>query len=134
MTTLATQLNHVAIRVEETKKQVPIPLNTSEGSNYANSISKPFFKVETIPQKDQDSFTQAFSNASLINQISTQIKALDLQAKSTSCLDKTCVLAGTETSTTDEEEGDDPEASEEESLNVISKLFDDEAPLTINKI
>jgi len=80
--------------VEETKKQIQVPSHTPEGSNYANSISKPFFKVENVPQKDQDSFTQAFSDTSLINQISTQIKAVDLQSKSTSCLDKTCVLVG----------------------------------------
>jgi len=134
ITTIATQLNHVAIIVEETKRKDKVPSNTPEGSNYANSISKPFFKIESVPQKDQDSFTQAFSNASLINQISTQIKALDLQSKSTACLDKTCVLASTVTSTSEEEEGDDPDSSEEESLNVISKLFEEDSPLTINKI
>ena len=43
LTTLSTQLNHVAIRIEETKKQVQISSNSPEISNYANSISKPFF-------------------------------------------------------------------------------------------
>jgi len=86
--TMATQLNHLAIRVEETKKQVQVPSNLPENSNYANSISRPFFKIESVPQKDQDSFTQALSTNSLINQISAQIKALDLQTRSTSCLDK----------------------------------------------
>jgi len=46
ITTIATQHNHVANRVEETKRQIPIPSNTLENSTYANSISKPFFKVE----------------------------------------------------------------------------------------
>ena len=87
ISTIATQLNHVANRVEVTKAQSP---NSSGTENYANSISKPFFKVESVSRKDQDDFTTAFSNASLIKQISQQIKALDLQAPSTSCLDKTC--------------------------------------------
>ena len=90
--------------------------------------------MESVPLKDQESFTHAFSNTSLLNQISTQIKVLDLQAKSTSCLDKTYVLASSETSTSDEEEEENPAASEEESLNVISKLFEEDSPLAINKI
>jgi len=134
ITTIATQLNHVAIRVEETKKQEQVPSNAPEGSNYANSISKPSFKIESVPPKDQESFTHAFSNTSLLNQILTQIKALDLQTKSTSCLDKTCVLAKAETSTSEEEEEDDLGDSEEASLNVISKLFEEDSPLAINKI
>ena len=134
ITTITTQLNHVVIRVEETKKQERVPSNTPKGSNYANSISKSFFKIESVPPKDQESFTHAFSDTLLLNQISTQIKALDLQTISTSCLDKTCVLAKVETSTSEEEEEDDLGDSEEASLNVISKLFEEDSPLAINKI
>jgi len=132
-TTMATQLNNIAIRVEETKKPVDVPSNLLENSNYANSISRPFFKIESVPPKDQDSFTQALSNNSLTNQISAQIKALDLQSRSTSCLDKTCVLADIDTSTS-ENDVENFDESEEESLNVISKVFEDETPLAINKI
>ena len=66
----------------------------------------PFFKTESVPKKHQEAFSQAWSNSSLVNQISTQIKALDLQHKSASCLDKTFVLAGTESSDSKEDDED----------------------------
>jgi len=71
LTTMATQLNHVAIRIEETKKQVQVqvPSIPLEGSSYANSISKPLFKTDSIPKKHEDELTKAWSNSSLINQI-----------------------------------------------------------------
>jgi len=78
ITTIATQLDHVAIRVKETRKPIPIPSDSPENSNYANSISKPFFNIESVPPKDQESFVTAFANTTLLNQISSQIKALDL--------------------------------------------------------
>jgi len=68
ITTIASQLNHVANRVEVTKTQHPSTSKTNE--NYANNISKPFFKVKSVPRKDQDDFTTAFSNAALLKQIS----------------------------------------------------------------
>jgi len=134
----------VAIRIEETKKQVQISSNSPKSSNYANGISKPFFKTKSVPKKHQEAFSQAWSNSSLVNQISAQIKALDLQQKSASCLDKTYVLVGTE-SFDSEEDDEDQNNSEEESLNVISRLFrflnvisrlfdENEAPLAVNKI
>jgi len=128
ITTIASQLNHVANRVEVTKTQHPSTSNTNE--NYANSISKPFFKVESVPRKDQDDFTTAFSNASLLQQISQQIKALDLQTPSTSCLDKTCVQNDTTALETDEA-GEDIE-SEDNTLQILTKTFE-EVPTT-NKI
>jgi len=67
--------------------------------------------------------------------MSAQIKALNLQHKSATCLDKTCVLAGTEPSESEEKEDDNRNNSEEESLNVLSKNFKDtKTPLAINKI
>ena len=64
-----------------------------------------------------------------------QIRALDLQCKSTTCLDKTCVLEGTEPSESEEEDDDNQMESEEESLNVLSKNFEDtKTPLAINKV
>jgi len=41
ISTIATQLNHVANRVEANKAQIPSSPNTAK--TYANSISKPFF-------------------------------------------------------------------------------------------
>ena len=64
ISTIATQLNHVANRVEETKVQIPSSFSHPE--TYANSISKPFFKVESVSSKAQDDFTTAFSNACLL--------------------------------------------------------------------
>jgi len=70
LTTMATQLNHVAIRIEETKKQVLVPSIPPEGSSYANSVSKPFFKTDSIPKAHEDALTKAWSNNSILNQIS----------------------------------------------------------------
>ena len=50
LTTMATQLNHVIIHIEETKKQEYVPSDLPESSNYANSISKPFFKQTVFPK------------------------------------------------------------------------------------
>uniref|UniRef100_A0A7C9DSG7 Uncharacterized protein n=1 Tax=Opuntia streptacantha TaxID=393608 RepID=A0A7C9DSG7_OPUST len=105
ISTIATQLNHVANRVEATKAQIPASSGNVE--NYANSISKPFFKVESVSRKDQDDFTTAFSNTSLLKQISQQIKALDLQSPSTSCLDKTCAQIDKDTTASETEEAED---------------------------
>jgi len=52
---LAAQLNLVAIRIEEAKKQTLPEL--PESSNYANNISKPFFKIDSVSKTRQDSFT-----------------------------------------------------------------------------
>jgi len=49
LTVVATQLNHVAIRVEETKMHVQVPSIPAEDFSYTNSISKPFFKTDSIP-------------------------------------------------------------------------------------
>jgi len=86
-----------------------------------------------VSPKDQEAFTTEFANTSLLKQISKQIKALGLQTPSTSCLDKTCVLADNKTSSSDSEEGDDVNESED-NLNVISKVFDKHSSLEINKI
>jgi len=132
ISTIATQLNHVAKRVEETKVPNPSIANTTE--TFANSISKPFFKVESVSRKAQDDFTTAFSNASLLKQISQQIKALDIQQPSTSCLDKTCAQINQESSTSETDEVDEPNDSEEETLNVLTKTFEEEPSLALNKI
>ena len=102
ISTIAIHLTHVANRVEATKVQIPSNFGTTE--TYANSIAKPFFKVESVARKYQDDFTTAFSNASLLRQISQQIKALDLQAPSTSCIDKTCAQIQQDTSASETEE------------------------------
>jgi len=86
ISTLAGQLNHVATRMDDI--QTPIPNSTE---TYANGISKPFFKFDGVSRKDQDDFTNAFSNTMLLNQITQQLKALNLDSPSTSCIDKICV-------------------------------------------
>ena len=86
LSTLAGQLSYVATRMDDI--HTPIP-NSSE--TYANSVSKPFFKVDGVSRKDQEDFTTAFSNTMLLNQITQQLKALSLDSASTSCLDKTCI-------------------------------------------
>ena len=131
ISTIATQLNHIANMVEETKQQLPSP--SVKVDNYANSISKPFFKVESVSCKDQDDITAAFSNASLLKQISQQIKALVLQSPSTSCLDKTCSNL-TIDSTASEDEDEAEGGSETETLNILTKTFVEDSPLEINKI
>ena len=68
ISTIATQLNHEANGVEVNKTQIPRSSNKVE--NYANSISKPIFKVDGVSHKDQNDFAEAFSNASLLKQIS----------------------------------------------------------------
>ena len=91
-------------------------------------------KVEGVPRKDQEHFTTSFSNASLL-QISQQIKALDVHAPSTSCIDKTRSQIDKGTSSEmEDEENDNNSESDEDTLNVITKIFDDEQDLGINKI
>ena len=121
ISTLAGQLNHVATRMDDI--QTPIP-NSAE--TYANSISKPFFKVDSVPRKDQEEFTTAFSNTMLLNQITQQLNALNINSPSTSCIDKTC--SQTQNIETESED------SEGETINDIVQNFEDENPLAINKI
>ena len=130
ISTIASQLNHVANKVE-----IPIASTSAKGETYANTISKPFFKVDGVPRKDQEHFTTSFSNASLLMQISQQIKALDVTSPSTSCIDKTCSQIQQETSseTGDEEQINNSE-SKEDTLNAVSKIFDEEQDLASNKI
>ena len=70
MSTIATQLNQVATRLDTPSS---MPSSSKPIETYANTISKPFFKVDSVPRKAHDDFTNAFSNASLLNQISQQI-------------------------------------------------------------
>ena len=129
ISTIATQLNQVATRLD-TPSQTPSSSKTNE--TYANSISKPFFKVDGVPRKDQEHFTNSFSNASLLMQISKQIKALELQTLSTSCMDKTYSQIQHDTSSETEEA--DTEDSDEATINVISKTFEEDTELTLNKL
>ena len=112
ISTLAGQLNHVATRMHI---QTPI-LNSTE--TYANSISKPFFKVDGVSHKDQDDFMNAFSNTMLLNQITQQLKALNLDSPSTSCIDKTCVQ--------NQDIKTESEDSEEETITELAQNFEDE--------
>jgi len=132
ISTIATQLNHVANRVDASK--APIPSSSGTIETYANSISKPFFKVDSVSRKDQDDFTTAFSNASLLKQISPQIKALDLQTPSASCIDKTCAQIQQATSASETDEAEEDIESEEDNLFTLTKTFKEEKDLALNKI
>ena len=121
ISTLARKLNHVATRMDDIQTTIP---NSAE--TYANSISKPFFKVDGVSRKDQDDFTTAFSNTMLLNQITQQLKALNLDSPSTSCIDKTCVQ--------NQDIETESEDSEEETITELAQNFEDENPLEINKI
>jgi len=81
ISTLAGQLNYVATRMDNV--QTPI---SNSAETYANSISKPLLKVDRVSRKDQEDFTTAFSNTTLLNQITQQLKALSLDSASTSCV------------------------------------------------
>ena len=82
-----------------------------------------------------DDFTTAFSNASLINQISQQIKALELSKPSTSCIDKTCANFQQDTSSeTEDEEDVSKDSDEEATIQTITKTFEDKQELEVNKI
>jgi len=99
ISTIASQLHHVANKVE-----TPLAIPPAKAETYANTISKPFFKVEGVPRKAQEHFTETFSNASILKQISQQIKALDIEALSTSCINKTCSQLQQDTSSETEDE------------------------------
>ena len=99
ISTIASQLHHVANKVE-----TPLAIPPAKAETYANTISKSFFKVEGVPRKAQEHFTETFSNASILKQISQQIKALDIEALSTSCINKTCSQLQQDTSSETEDE------------------------------
>jgi len=129
---MANQLNHVVLRIEETNKQTKIPL---QGLSYAKSISKPFFKTDSVPKAREDALTKAWSNNHLLNQISEEIKALDasVPTKSASCLDKTCPISKTDSSSSDDEE-EEANDSEEDGVIVLGEAFKENSPPAINKI
>ena len=67
LNTIAKQLNHISVRMENQNKvasnkatstsQTPKPYN-----NYADNISRPFLKTDSIPKKNEESFLEASSN------------------------------------------------------------------------
>ena len=67
----------------------------------------------------------------LLNQITQQLKALNLDSPSTSCLDKTCVQNND--TETEFDNIEDSENDEEESINELPQNFEDSS-LVINKI
>jgi len=62
-----------------------------------------------------------------------KLKPLTYSTNQRLVFDKTCVVVATASSAS-EDDTETQNDSEEESLNVISKVFDDEEPLAINKI
>jgi len=101
-------------------------------TSYTDQISKPFFKTDSIPKANGDSFSEAFSNAQFFKIISDQIQELTtMKDKSVSCLDKTCQNQPSDTSSPSE---DEVNTDGEEALNVIEEAFDDPPPSAINNI
>jgi len=90
--TITTQLNHVSLRIEATKQPSTITMpSTMPSTSYTDQISKLFFKTDSIPKANKDSFSEAFSNAQFLKIISNQIQELTtLKDKFVSRLDKTC--------------------------------------------
>jgi len=108
------------------------PSTTLSSTSYTDQISKPFFKTDSIPKANEDSFSEAFSNAQFLKIILDQIQELStLKDKSVSCLDRTCHNQTSDISSSSEE---DVNTDSEEALNVINEAFDDPSPSAINKI
>ena len=105
-------------------------------TSHADNISKPFFKIDSIPNENEESFIKASSNSHFLKIISYQIKQLDasLKGKFVSCLDQTCQDQVSDTSSSEEDEDDNTNFGDEEALNVIEEAFKEPAPLAINKI
>jgi len=72
ISTIATQLNHVANRVEEIKAQ--IPSSSCNTNNYANSISKPFFKSKVSLVKIRMTLRLPFSMLPYLNKFPNKSK------------------------------------------------------------
>ena len=74
---IAEQLNHVSVRIEETHKVAKASIPKSIPS-HADNISHPFFKIDSIPKKNEDSFLNASSNTNshFLKLIFEQIKSL----------------------------------------------------------
>jgi len=73
--------------------------------------------VDGVSRKDQENLTTAFSNTMLFNQITQQLRALNLDSASTSCIDKTYgqnIDTATESSESEEAE------EEENSINELA--------------
>ena len=117
------------MRIEETKQP---PSTTSPSTSYTDQISKSFFKTDSIPKVNEESFSEAFSNAHFLKIISDQIQELStLKDKSVLCLDKTCQNQPSDISSSSE---DEVTTDGEEALNVIEETFEEPSPSAINKI
>jgi len=79
---------------------------SSSTHNLVNNISKPFFKMDTVPKQNEEAFiTKSKENSSLLKGITYQLKELETSFKGMkiSCVDKNC----NNTSSSSEEEDDD---------------------------
>ena len=125
--TIADQLNQVSSQVAETKRQ------QKSSKIDAEEIQQPFFKMDSIPKAKLTSFHQASSsNDQYLKLIADQLRTLDVSSKqpSTSCLDKTCQLNQSET--TSSEDSSDDSNSEQEAIQVLEQIS--EEPTSVNKI
>jgi len=84
--TIAEQLNQVSIKIAKAKRKQTINPSTS----HQDSVSKPFFKADSVPGEKMKAYKQAASsNNQYLKIISDHIKELDKSAKgkSISCID-----------------------------------------------
>ena len=87
--TIAEQLNQISIQIVEAKRKQTINSSTS----HQDSVSKPFFKTNSVPREKMKAYQQATSsNNQYLKIISDHIKEFDKAAKgkSISCIDQTC--------------------------------------------
>jgi len=126
----------VCTKIDGTHKANKIPIHQP---TYDNIVLKPFFKTDSIPKRNEESYLKAASsaNSQLLTVISEQIKELDaiIKGKNVACLDNTCQDKISESSSSSEEEDEDDTKSttSDAIINTIQENFED-TPLTINKL
>ena len=129
--TVADHLNKVSIQILEAKmQQIVSPRTTQE-----DSVSKLFFKTDSIPQHKMEAYHPVpSSNNQYLKIISYQLKEIDMsvKGKSLSCMNQTCRITQEESSSN--EDTNDGTNESEVALRVIEDTFEETLPLTINKI
>jgi len=74
-----------------------------------------FFKTDSIPKAYEDALTKAWSNNSILNQISEQIQALGTPVQKTAtCL--TCLIAATESLSSEDDAEEQNDSGEDIAL------------------
>ena len=67
---IAEQLNEVSTKIESQKGKIGLDKASSSTHNLVDNISKPFFKMDTVPKQNEEAFvTKSKENASLLKGI-----------------------------------------------------------------